>query len=164
MLDWILSEDVTKHQVSFVQIGHYVRIHVINDFQLAKHLFSLDMFSSRLPTEFERYHRFEEYDKPVGIVANNGEGWSTQRRFGLRTLRDFGFGKHSLESSINLEIDDLIENLTSNKGDIKIEGDFNLPIINILWQLVAGCRIRPDDKEGIRMIDLVQQLFKIGLL
>ena len=161
-LDWLLSATLTQHQVAFVQIGHYVRLHVINDFQLAKYLFSLDVFSSRLPTEFERYHRFLEYDKPVGIVSNNGEGWSTQRRFGLRTLRDFGFGKQSLESTINIEIDHTLEQLTSTKGDIQIGADFNLPIINILWQLVAGYRIMPDDKEGIHMVDLVNQLFRIG--
>ena len=30
-----------------------------------------------------------------GIVFNDGKEWSEQRRFTLRTLRDFGFGKSS---------------------------------------------------------------------
>ena len=38
--------------------------------------------------------------------------------------------------------------------------DFNLPIINILWQLVAGYRILPEDTEGVRMVELVNGIFK----
>ena len=30
-----------------------------------------------------------------GIVFNDGKAWSEQRRFTLRTLREFGFGKSS---------------------------------------------------------------------
>ena len=28
-------------------------------------------------------------------------------------------------------------------GDVKIGSDFNIPVINILWQMVAGYRILP---------------------
>ena len=42
---------------------------------------------------------------------------------------------------IHLEIDDLIEKFSSGGGDdILIGSDFNLPIINILWQMVASSK------------------------
>ena len=40
----------------------------------------------------------------------------------------------------DLEIDEMIERYLTEKGDIFIEHDFNLPIINILWQMVANSR------------------------
>ena len=111
---------------------------------------------------FTQTHRFIEPDKPVGIICNTGEGWSTQRRFSLKTLRDFGFGKKTLEDSINTEIDDIIERYASSRGDVLIESEFNRPMINILWQIVAGRRITPDDKEACEMVDTVNDLFIKG--
>ena len=78
-----------------------------------------------------------EYNKPAGIIFNSGPSWSTQRRFALKTLRDFGFGKKSLEDSMNVEIDDMVERYSREKGDVLIGSDFNFPIINILWQIVG---------------------------
>lgn len=97
-----------------------------------------------------------------GIIFNNGDGWSTQRRFSIRTLRDFGFGKQSLEAAMNFEIDNMIETYSRTVGDVLISSDFNLPIINILWQLVAGTRITPEDPEATRMVELVNSLFANG--
>ncbi len=41
-----------------------------------------------------------------------------------------------------LEIDEMIEKYSLEKGDTLIGLDFNLPIINILWQMVASSRYR----------------------
>ena len=38
-----------------------------------------------------------------------------QRRFSLKTLKDFGFGRQSLEVAINTEIDILIEDFLSRE-------------------------------------------------
>jgi len=160
MNDWMLCPIVTKHKVAFVKIGS-LDVYVINDFQLAKELFSSDVFSYREPSHFVRNHRWLKTDEPVGIFFTNGEKWSTQRRFGLRTLRDFGFGKKKLEKTINFEIDEVIDQFTKEAGhDVKIGNNFSLPIINILWQLVAGYRFQSDDEEGRKMVDWVQRIFK----
>ena len=63
---------------------------------------------------------------------------------------------------MNNEIDDMIEMYSKSKGDVKISTDFNLPIINILWQLVSGNRILPEDREGSRMVELVNEIFLTG--
>lgn len=44
-----------------------------------------------------------------GITFNNGTSWQAQRRFSLKVLRDFGFGKMSMIASIQDEIKDLVE-------------------------------------------------------
>lgn len=39
-----------------------------------------------------------------GIVFTHGQQWTEQRRFALKTLRDFGFGKKSMEHVILDEV------------------------------------------------------------
>ncbi len=43
----------------------------------------------------------------IGITFNNGANWQAQRRFSMKVLRDFGFGKMSMISSIQDEIKEL---------------------------------------------------------
>jgi hypothetical protein len=56
----------------------------------------------------------ENFPRPVfdpfpGLSFNEGESWSEQRRFALRTLRDFGFGKTSMEVGVVEEAAELVE-------------------------------------------------------
>jgi hypothetical protein len=43
----------------------------------------------------------------LGIIFANGHNWKVQRRFCLRNLRDFGFGKASMEALIMDEVKQL---------------------------------------------------------
>lgn len=43
-------------------------------------------------------------DGNEGIVYGDGRRWKEQRRFTIATLRDFGFGKSSMEDLINEEV------------------------------------------------------------
>ncbi len=47
----------------------------------------------------------------TGIIFADGQLWSEQRRFALKNLRDFGFGKGSMEALIKDEVHDLVEYL-----------------------------------------------------
>ena len=81
---------------------------VINDYDLAKELFDKAEFSGRTPSEFQLVHRY--FDRtPQGIIMTQDQQWLNQRRFSLKTLKDFGFGKKSIEDSIHFEIDELVE-------------------------------------------------------
>lgn len=53
--------------------------------------------------------------KKIGIFFREGESWNEQRRFALRHLRDFGFGRRfeSFEKEIEVQIKqfiDIVEN------------------------------------------------------
>lgn len=55
-------------------------------------------------------------DLPTGIIAhflgiayNHGPEWTEQRRFALKTLRDFGFGKKSMEAIMHENVDELMD-------------------------------------------------------
>jgi len=47
--------------------------------------------------------------KNRGILFSDGvASWNEQRRFSLRTLRDFGFGKDSMEGLLQSEMETLV--------------------------------------------------------
>ena len=58
----------------------------------------------------------ENSDWVPGIIFSRGKAWTDQRRFTLRVLRDFGFGKSSMEDTIVDEVDKLCELLTESIG------------------------------------------------
>ena len=103
---------------------------------------------------------------PRGIIHTQGTHWNIQRRFSLKTLKDFGFGKQSMEAVIHTEVDELIKKFTKKqvnnlsqkmsfkyacfKGeDFFLQTDFNVPIINVLWQMIAGYRFTNAKEHGI---------------
>jgi hypothetical protein len=46
-----------------------------------------------------------------GVVFSEGRNWQDLRRFALHKLRDFGFGKSSIEVLVQDEIKELMSNL-----------------------------------------------------
>lgn len=48
------------------------------------------------------------YFPRIGLLQSSGPEWVEQRRFALRQLRDLGFGKSSMEDTINDEVDKLV--------------------------------------------------------
>ena len=112
-----------------------VRIHFLarllnNDFFQVKSLFSRDSLSSR-PTEY--FHKYIRGTNGVvrGIIHNSGAVWQEQRRFALRALRDFGFGKSDMESFINEEVQQFCDSAEDvlisaiNKEDVSLRSSEN---------------------------------------
>ena len=97
-----------------------------------------------------------------GIIANESAGWVKQRRFGLKTLRDLGFGRRTIEDIINEEIDQMMTKIGRDcEGkDFLVDTIFNIPMINVLWQLVAGHRFDEADSEGRTVINNIVKIFQ----
>ena len=67
------------------------------------------------PGEYGLYHIHTDHAKLslslniLGVVNPNGQEWIEQRRFALRHLREFGFGKASMEDMFSEEINRLCD-------------------------------------------------------
>ena len=103
----------------------------------------------------------------LGIVDTSGTKWQEQRRFVLKHLKDFGFGKQSLDTYVQDEANDLVDSLVSKSrrgvnGDVKIDGIFNFHVINILWRIIASKRNDPDSPMMKEFIEKLNEFFRTG--
>lgn len=110
---------------------------IICDPKLAKELYSLDAFSGRAIIDVFFMYEAE----PRGVVNTEGNIWEVHRRFSLRQLRDFGFGKNTMESLIMDEVHEMTEMLKKKGGKPvgEIKEKFSLAVVNSLWTIVGGC-------------------------
>ena len=77
----------------------------------------------------------------LGLLFNDGSSWKSHRRFALKSLRDLGFGKSSLEHVLVEEADRMGEYFIDQKGQpFLVQSLFNLVILNVLWTIVANKR------------------------
>ena len=59
----------------------------------------------------------------------------------MKHLKDFGFGKSSMEHMICVEVTDLANHLRSMKdGEIETKQLFNFYVMNIMWCMMSGSR------------------------
>ena len=108
-----------------------------------------------LPTKSEGYFIFS------GIIFPDGTLWKDQRKFAVKTLKDLGVGKNSLESCIQQETSEMIlhlsELLTTDRVTLRIDDFFDLPCLNVIWSLVNTRRFSYDDKHMKKMIELIDK-------
>ena len=87
-----------------------------------------------------------------------GKHWIEHRRFSLRTLRDFGFGKRSMEHIIMEEVRELTDRLRSSCGTpLSTQHTFNAAVFNVIWSIVAGKRYQYNDPQLEELIQLLLQ-------
>ena len=157
LTDWSTDPIVTRHSLATVTLGPE-NIFVINDLKLARELFEKDEFSARHAPEWMKLLRSIN-GKLRGIVATKDDDWSKQRMFGLKTLRDLGFGRRTIEELVDREIDEITSKLASHTGqDFLLGSDFSIPVINVLWQLVASYRF---DEKMSQDRDIVNDIERI---
>jgi len=103
------------------------------------------------------------------LVINGGEVWKEMRRFSIRTLRDFGFGKQrSMEETLQDELDDLTKSLSaqlaSGNNVVNMKQYFTISVLNILWNMIAGYRFSRDDAKLHNLLRLLDRLVKASAL
>ena len=68
------------------------------------------------------------------------------RRFTLRNLRDFGFGKQTQQNLALEEVRDLVDWFKASEGKpVKLDASFDLPTVNSLWAIMTGKRFSKED-------------------
>ena len=57
----------------------------------------------------------------------------------------------------------MIENFFTRDDDILLRSEFNIPVINILWQMVANKRLSETNEKGKQLMESVTTIFRTGM-
>jgi len=89
----------------------------------------------------------------LGVINSEGPHWEQLRQFTLRQLRDFGFGKNTMQESIMTEVNEFIELMVDAKGEPvrNVKGRLILAVVNALWFIATGIRHKQEDPEIIAL-------------
>lgn len=101
----------------------------------------------------------------LGILLVDETFWHEQRRFFLRQLREFGFGKKNMSTLVEEEAQELVHHIykTINYNDktvFSVETLFNVSILNSLWKMLAGVRYNADDEKMRELQSILNELFR----
>ncbi|XP_049964331.1 probable cytochrome P450 304a1 [Schistocerca serialis cubense] len=156
--------DAFKRRYNSKLVGLYfgpLPVVVINDYEAAKEAFNKPSLQGRISNiAIKQRMPHEDLDKHC-INFRVGPELMEQRRFTLRYLRDFGFGRRSdhLESEIEAEMAELVELIRGERQDEPSSGgdssrrvllpDALFPgFINGFMPVVAGSRL-PRTADGV---------------
>nr|XP_027206501.1 cytochrome P450 2L1-like [Penaeus vannamei] len=127
---------------------------VLSDYKLIKAAFTKQECSGR-PWIFTL--QYFTYFTGKGLIFSEGRPWQESRRFALRHLRDFGFGRSSLEKVIHPEVASLLKDLEGRAGrPTEVNWNLNVAVLNVLWRLVADRRYDINDAEIIHFEKMIR--------
>ena len=102
----------------------------------------------------------ENADWVPGIIFSRGQTWAEQRRFTLRVLRDFGFGKSAMEDTVLDEVDKLCDELSNHIGkEIDIGLKMNISVLNSLWAILTGEKLPLNDPKLQNIVERFNDFF-----
>lgn len=131
-------------------LGQY-RVVVLSGYDTIKEAYSMWDFSGR--QLLQPFHVIAGGQKR-GLLLSEGQAWTEQRRFALRTLRDFGFGKKSMESLMQEDVTELIENFKENQAKPMVPNrKFGTAVFKSLWNIIAGERFSYGDPRFQTVMD-----------
>ena len=112
---------------------------IIGDADIIRQLYSMEEVSNRPHQGMRGAFPYGGRVGPVrGLLFSSGEEWKEQRRFVMRSLGEFGFGKKSMDFQISEEANKLRDFLESQCNKTF---DFNLSmktsIVNSLWTITV---------------------------
>ena len=102
----------------------------------------------------------ENSENVPGIVLSHGKAWAEQRRFTLKVLRDFGFGKSSMEDTVVEEVDKFCKQIKKSTGNAVNPGlIMNISILNTLWGMITGEKLPLDDPKLRNIVEKFNDFF-----
>ncbi|KAI7815163.1 cytochrome p450 [Rhyzopertha dominica] len=124
----MLKEDYYLSHEAFIKLGKQYNTNILGlylgdiptvvtlDHSLTKELLTRDEFIGRNDTIITRTRALGQ---KLGIFFVDGPYWKEQRRFMLRNMRDFGFGRRStvMEDTVTDEVKYLIDLFTRNPNE-----------------------------------------------
>ncbi|KAM4696329.1 cytochrome P450 2G1-like [Rhinophrynus dorsalis] len=105
-------------------------------------------------------HSLNRVTGDYGLAFSNGERWKQLRQFTMRTLKDFGMGKKSIEVKIQEEAHYLVKEFRKSNG-IPIETHKGImdAVSNVLFSILFGNRFEYSDETFSKMLCIVEEMF-----
>ena len=100
---WDMYKKYNQNGMMYLNLFN-IKMIFVGDLKTVKYLFNLPEVTARTSQamlDMGLPIRKVKGPEMPGILMSEGEMWVQQRRFALRTLRDFGFGKQGV-SKINI--------------------------------------------------------------
>lgn len=143
-----------------LKVGKDLLVIVYGGTALKEFLTSEDLAGRPTGIFFEK----RTWGKRLGIMLTDSDFWQEQRRFVLRQLREFGFGRKNMSLMIEEESDYMvhdIKDLMNNSGHLiaDMESIFNIHVLNTLWTMLAGVRYSSQDKGLKELQGILGELF-----
>ncbi|XP_050418754.1 cytochrome P450 2D3 [Patella vulgata] len=133
---------------------------VLNDFESIEEAFvkQKDLFSTRPVKKLWVVKQVSKIGD--GVIWASGQGWKDARRMAIRSLRDLGVGKSTLEERIKEEIHIVLDSFTKSEGKpIKVHEIMMKATTNIISTVVFGKRYDYGDPEFIQIIKILKDAF-----
>lgn len=146
-----------KSNVTSLFLGPFKNI-ILHDYQTIQML-TRNEFDGR-PDGF--IIKLRAFGKRLGIFFTDGDFWLEQRRFALRHMRDFGFGRRSekLENIIEFEVKDMIKQIENNHYMFKAPHFFAPGFVNLLVSILTGTTLEQNQRNYLEEIGLHSLLFQ----
>ncbi|XP_036139915.1 methyl farnesoate epoxidase isoform X2 [Monomorium pharaonis] len=108
-------------------------------------------------------HKLRTGGKRKGVMFTDGEIWRDQRRFVLRTLKEFGLGNVTMEDLIlndAVSLTTMIDSLAKLGPINNLYNITSIAVLNSLWTLVAGARFDLDNPKLTEILTVVNEIIR----
>lgn len=122
-----------------IRIGN-TRLAIVSGRNAIRELYNNENLNGR-PNGF--FYRVRTFNKSLGVVFTEHEFWDVQRKFSSKVLRQMGMGRSNMIERIEEECTEMIRSFrkkSENNELIEMQHAFDIPVLNILWTLIAGYR------------------------
>uniref|UniRef100_A0A914W8C6 Cytochrome P450 n=1 Tax=Plectus sambesii TaxID=2011161 RepID=A0A914W8C6_9BILA len=103
----------------------------------------------------------ELYRGNYGLFFATGLIWKENRRFTLHVLRDFGFGRNTLEPLVMEQARELVSELHKTTKPINIRDPFLTAMGNVINMLVFGFAFKFEDQRLMLFKDIFEEYSRI---
>ncbi|XP_021962197.2 cytochrome P450 2J6 [Folsomia candida] len=143
----------------------YQNVVIVSDLKMVKEMFSQEpAFAGRM-NPAGGVNDLYTNGQMHGVINTEGRHWEGLRRFTLRQLRDFGFGKSTMEALIMDELEEILDWMKSKEGlpVTNIKERMSVAVVNSLWTVVSGKRYKHDDPAILKLTkDLTETMEELA--
>ncbi|NP_001088532.1 uncharacterized protein LOC495405 [Xenopus laevis] len=104
----------------------------------------------------------DKISQGYGISFSNGERWRQMRHFTLKTLKDYGMGKKSIEQKIQEEALCLVEQFRKS-GETPVDPSKQImdAVSRVFCSIIFGSQFECDDKKFAILLAKVDEIFRL---